>query len=108
MYWVLLFLSGVLELGFTYSLGKFSHAVGTMKMYWLIALIGAMASSLYIISKAVKGIPIGTAYPIWTGIGAVGTVLIGIIFFKEPVSFGRLFFISTLIISIIGLKVVSA
>ena len=58
--------------------------------------------------KALKGIPLGTAYPVWTGIGAVGTVLIGIFFFKEPVSFGRLFFISTLILSIIGLKVVSA
>ena len=63
---------------------------------------------MYIISKAIKGIPIGTAYAVWTGIGAVGTVLMGILFFKEPVSFGRLFFISTLIISIIGLKVVSA
>ncbi len=108
MYWLLLILSGVLELGFTYSLGKFSHAVGPFKAYWLITLVGSMALSLYVISKAVRGIPLGTAYPIWTGIGAVGTVLIGIFFFKEPASFGRLFFISTLIASIIGLKIVSA
>lgn len=108
MYWTLLFLAGILELGFTYSLGKFSHAIGASKFLWLILLVCSMGASMYIISKAIKGIPIGTAYAVWTGIGAVGTVLMGILFFKEPVSFGRLFFISTLIISIIGLKVVSA
>ena len=56
---------------------------------------------------AVQTLPIGTAYPVWTGIGAVGTVVLGIIFFHEPVSFLRLFFITTLIASIIGLKIVS-
>lgn len=66
------------------------------------------AASLYLVTKVLKTLPIGTAYAVWTGIGAVGTVLIGILFFKEPVSFGRLFFISTLILSIIGLKVVSS
>jgi quaternary ammonium compound-resistance protein SugE len=60
------------------------------------------------VTKVLKTLPIGTAYAVWTGIGAVGTVLIGILFFKEPVSFGRLFFIFTLIVSIIGLKVVSS
>ena len=108
MYWLLLFLSGMLELGFTYSLGRFSHTAGTGKAFWLITLVCAMGASLYAISKAIRGIPLGTAYPIWTGIGAVGTVLLGILFFKEPVSFGRLFFISTLVISIVGLKMVSA
>lgn len=54
----------------------------------------------------IRKVPIGTAYPVWTGIGAVGTVVFGIIFFHEPSSFGRLFFISTLIISIVGLKLV--
>jgi len=52
-------------------------------------------------------LPIGTAYAVWTGIGAVGTVIIGIVFFKEPSEFWRLFFITTLIASIIGLKYVS-
>ena len=51
-------------------------------------------------------IPIGTAYPIWTGIGAAGTVLLGILFFHEPATFWRLFFISTLVISVVGLKMV--
>ena len=56
---------------------------------------------------AVKTLPIGTAYPVWTGIGAVGTVVLGIVFFHEPASFLRLFFIATLIASIVGLKIVS-
>lgn len=68
----------------------------------------AIALSLYIVTKVLKTLPIGTAYAVWTGIGAVGTVIIGIVFFKEPVSFGRLFFIFTLIVSIVGLKVVSS
>jgi quaternary ammonium compound-resistance protein SugE len=57
--------------------------------------------------KAIQQLPIGTAYAVWTGIGAVGTVIAGIIFFKEPAEFWRLFFIATLIASIVGLKFVS-
>jgi len=57
--------------------------------------------------KATQTLPIGTAYAVWTGIGAVGTVLVGIFFFKEPADFWRLFFITTLIASIIGLKFVA-
>ncbi len=63
---------------------------------------------MLLLAKAVQTLPIGTAYPVWTGIGAVGTVVIGIVFFHEPTSFLRLFFISTLIFSIVGLKVASA
>jgi quaternary ammonium compound-resistance protein SugE len=63
---------------------------------------------MFLLYKATQGLPIGTAYAVWTGIGAVGTVLLGIIFFKEPADFWRLFFISTLIGSIIGLKFVSS
>jgi quaternary ammonium compound-resistance protein SugE len=62
---------------------------------------------MLLLIKATQELPIGTAYAVWTGIGAVGTVIIGIFFFKEPADFWRLFFITTLIASIIGLKVVS-
>jgi quaternary ammonium compound-resistance protein SugE len=62
---------------------------------------------MYLLTKATRTIPLGTAYPVWTGIGAVGTVLIGIFLFKEPVSFARIFFIVTLIASVVGLKMVS-
>jgi quaternary ammonium compound-resistance protein SugE len=62
---------------------------------------------MYLLVRVTKELPIGTAYAVWTGIGAVGTVLVGIIIFKEPADFWRLFFITTLIVSIIGLKIVS-
>ena len=65
--------------------------------------------SMYLLARATQGaqaIPVGTAYPVWTGIGAVGTVLIGILVFHEPATFWRIFFIFTLIASIIGLKLV--
>ena len=62
---------------------------------------------MLLLIKATKTLPIGSAYAVWTGIGAVGTVLLGIFIFKEPTSFWRMFFIFTLIVSIIGLKTVS-
>lgn len=62
---------------------------------------------MFLLVKATQHLPIGTAYAVWTGIGAVGTVLVGMVFFKEPTDFWRLFFITTLIMSIIGLKLVT-
>ena len=61
---------------------------------------------MLLLAKSTKSIPIGTAYPVWTGIGAVGTVLVGILVFKEPATFWRMFFIVTLIASVVGLKMV--
>lgn len=108
MNWFLLVLSGCIELVFTFCLGKVSKTLGYERGPWALATASAIAISLMIVTKVLKTLPIGTAYAVWTGIGAVGTVLIGIVFFKEPVSFWRLFFIATLIISIIGLKFASA
>jgi len=62
---------------------------------------------MYLLYKAAQTIPVGTAYAVWTGIGAVGIVTVGIILFKEPATFWRLFFLTALIGSIIGLKLVS-
>ena len=61
-----------------------------------------------LLMKATETLPLGTAYAVWTGIGAVGTVIVGIVVFKDPATFWRVFFITTLIGSIIGLKAVSA
>jgi len=61
--------------------------------------------SVYLRANAAERLPIGTVYPVWTGIGAVGAVIVGIVFFHEPATFWRIFFITTLILSIIGLKV---
>ena len=63
--------------------------------------------SMGLLAKATQTLPLGTAYPVWTGIGAIGTVLVGIFIFQEPSTFWRLFFITTLIVSIVGLKMVS-
>jgi len=63
---------------------------------------------MVLLVKATQTLPIGTAYAVWTGIGAVGTVLMGILVFKDPVTFWRLFFLATLIASIVGLKFVSS
>ena len=76
---------------------------------WVLPLapfLLCLAVSMFLLAKAVQTLPVGTAYPVWTGIGAVGTVLLGIFFLNEPVSFARLFFIATLIASVIGLKMV--
>ncbi len=76
-------------------------------MWWIIGFFVSLIMSMYLLYKATQTLPMGTAYAVWTGIGAVGTVLIGIFVFNEPASFWRVFFIFTLIASIVGLKFVS-
>ena len=80
---------------------------GTEYWLWGAGFLACLAMSMVLLAKAVQVLPIGTAYPVWTGIGAVGTVLLGIFFFHESATFWRLFFIVTLIASVIGLKMVS-
>jgi quaternary ammonium compound-resistance protein SugE len=72
-----------------------------------ILVVIAMLLSLYFLNQAIKTIPLGTAYAVWTGIGIAGTALLGMILFDEPVKLVRIFFISLIMISIIGLKVVT-
>lgn len=107
MNWILLILAGCLELVFTFCLGKINRVVGMEKYVWALGLIVSLGASMLLLIKVTRTLPVGTSYAIWTGIGAAGTVLIGIVFFKEPAGFARLFFIFTLICSIIGLKIVS-
>ena len=83
------------------------EATGWEATAWYAGFVIVSALSMFLLAKASKSIPIGTAYPVWTGIGAVGTVLIGILVFKEPASFWRLLFITTLIASVVGLKILS-
>ncbi len=93
---------------FTFCLGKMNGAQGSAFVGWLIGLVIFYVASIVLLTQAIKGIPVGTAYAVWTGIGALGAVLLGIFVFHEPATFWRLFFVTTLIISIIGLKVTSA
>lgn len=95
-----------MEVAFTFCLGKTKTAEGPEQYWWWGGFLAALALSMFLMARAARTIPIGTVYPVWTGIGAVGAVIIGILFFNEPADFRRLFFISTLIISIIGLKLV--
>lgn len=106
MYWFILIIAGLCECGFTFCLAKSKEAVGLSFSLWITGFFIFSVASMYLLMQASKGIPVGTAYPVWTGIGAVGTVLLGIFFFHEPTTFWRLFFIATLIISVIGLKLV--
>ncbi|WP_439483421.1 DMT family transporter [Cyclobacterium plantarum] len=107
MNWILLVIAGLFEVAFAACLGKAKGASGVEATYWYLGFLICLGISMLLLVKVTQQLPIGTAYAVWTGIGAVGTVLIGIVIFKEPATFWRLFFISTLIASIIGLKVVS-
>lgn len=107
MNWILLIIAGLFEVAFAACLGKAKEATGNEATYWYLGFLACLAISMLLLVKATRELPIGTAYAVWTGIGAVGTVLMGILFFKEPATFWRLFFMTTLIASIVGLKVVS-
>lgn len=107
MNWILLVVAGLFEVGFASCLGKAKEATGTASQLWMGGFFVCLAISMFLLYKATQTLPIGTAYAVWTGVGAVGTVLVGIVVFKEPADFWRLFFITTLIASIIGLKFVS-
>jgi quaternary ammonium compound-resistance protein SugE len=104
MSWIFLILASFCEIAFAGSLkqtNNFTHP------RWTIVFIFFYILSIVLLNRAIQKIPIGTAYAVWTGIGAAGTVLLGIFYFREPFHFWRIFFLSTLILSIIGLKFVS-
>ena len=110
MNWIILIIAGLFETGFAACLGKAQETSGRESIYWWIGFFASLFVSMFLMFKAISGpngLPIGTAYAVWTGIGAVGGVIVGILIFKEPSTFWRLFFVSTLIASIVGLKAVS-
>ena len=104
MAWMYLVVAGLFEVGFTTSL-KLSNNFSNSK--WTVAFFISISLSFHFLNMAIQKIPLGTAYAVWTGIGAVGTALVGIYFFEEPAYFWRVFFICLLIGSIVGLKLVS-
>ncbi len=107
MTWIILIIAGLFEVGFTTCLGKAKETSGIMAGLWIAGFFVSLSLSMLLLYKVSQELPLGTAYAVWTGIGAVGTVIVGILFFKEPANFWRLFFIATLIGSIVGLKAVS-
>ncbi len=104
MYWIILAVAGVFEVLMTTTL-KMSENFS--KLWPSIGFFVTGAISFFLLSQAMKTIPVGTAYAVWTGIGAFGTAIVGIVFFKESTDFWRIFFLLMLIVSIIGLKIVS-
>ena len=104
MAWVVLFVAGLLEVGWAVGL---KYTQGFTKLWPSVATIGAMVASFALLSQALKTIPVGTGYAVWTGIGAVGTVIIGMAFLGESRDVGRILCLLLIITGIIGLKVVS-
>lgn len=107
MPWILLIIGGFFEVGFASCLAKAKETSGSTSTMWLMGFFICLSISMFLLYKATQSLPIGTSYAVWTGIGAVGTVIVGILFFKEPVAFWRIFFLITLISSVIGLRFVS-
>ena len=104
MAWVFLVFAGLLEV-FWSSFLKLSE--GFTKLGFSIVTVVGMLASFYFLSQAMKTLPLGTAYAIWTGIGAVGSVVVGILAFREPVTAARMFFTVLLLAGIIGIKLTS-
>ncbi len=107
MNWIILTVAGLFEVAFAFCLGKAKESTGYEMYLWYIGFLVTLSFSMGLLIKATQSLPIGTAYAVWTGIGAVGTVLVGIFVFKEPTTWLRILFLTTLIISVVGLKAVS-
>lgn len=105
MYWIYLLLAGLFEIGFAVGL-KYSD--GFTRLWPSLATAAAAAVSLWLLTQAMRAIPLGTAYAIWTGIGALGTMLLGIVLFGDSASPARLACAGLIVLGVIGLKLVPA
>ena len=104
MYWIVLFVAGLFEIAWAIGL---KYTEGFSKLWPSVFTIVCMIISMGLLAYAVKHLPIGTAYAIWTGIGAVGTAVLGIILFNESKELVRIFFIFLIVVGIVGLKLFS-
>lgn len=104
MYWIVLFVAGLFEVAWAIGL---KYTEGFSKLWPSVFTIVCMIISMGLLAYAVKHLPIGTAYAIWTGIGAVGTAILGIILFNESKELIRIFFIFLIVVGIVGLKLFS-
>ncbi|PKQ65932.1 hypothetical protein BZG02_00745 [Labilibaculum filiforme] len=105
MAWMYLIIAGLFEAVWAIGL---KYAEGFTKFWPSVITIVAMAISLYFLALAIKTLPLGTAYAVWTGIGAFTTAILGVVLFSEPIHFSRIFFLLLLLVSIIGLKFTAA
>ena len=101
MAWVLLVIAGLLEVGWAIGL---KYTDGFTRVWPSVGTAVAMVASVVLLGLAMRGLPVGTAYAVWTGIGAVGTVVLGILLFGEPATAGRLVCVLLIVAGILGLK----
>lgn len=105
MAWLYLLLAGLFEIGFAIGL---KYTEGFTRLWPSVGTVASAAISLWLLTQALRTIPVGTAYAIWTGIGAVGVAALGIVLFSESASLPRLLCIAVIVAGVIGLKVTSA
>lgn len=105
MAWVLLVLAGLLETGFAISL-KLSD--GFTRPWWVLAFAVSAAGSFGLLATALRTLPVGTAYAVWTGIGAVGTAVLGMVFFGDAATVGRLVSLTLVVVGIVGLQLTAS
>jgi quaternary ammonium compound-resistance protein SugE len=105
MAWVFLVIAGLLEVGWAVGL---KYTEGFTRLWPSIATVSAMVFSMALLGLAVRTLPLGTAYAVWTGIGTVGTVIVGMLLFGEPGSFVRLVCVLLIVTGIVGLKLVTS
>ncbi|ADU65023.1 quaternary ammonium compound efflux SMR transporter SugE [Desulfurispirillum indicum] len=101
MAWIILAIAGLFEVAWAIGL---KYTEGFSRLWPTVGTVLAMAVSLWLLGVAMKSLPVGTAYAIWVGVGAVGTVILGIVLFGEPVNVARLISVALIIAGIIGLK----
>jgi quaternary ammonium compound-resistance protein SugE len=101
MAWFTLVLAGLFEIGWAVGL---KYTDGFTRLKPTVATAGALVASMTLLGVAVRTLPLGTAYAVWTGIGTVGTAILGIVLFNEPATGARLAFVALIVIGIIGLK----
>lgn len=104
MAWFTLLLAGLLEIGWAIGL---KYTDGFTRFWPSVATLSSMLVSLLLLASALRSLPLGTAYAIWTGIGAVGTVTLGIVLFGEPATLGRLICVGLIVAGIAGLKLLT-
>ncbi len=104
MSWIILFIAGLFEVVWAVGI---KYTEGWTRFWPVVFTVCAMAASFYLLSMALKNIPLGTAYAIWTGIGTIGTVIYGIVYLKEPTDILRIICILLIICGIVGLKILA-
>ena len=107
MNWLLLIIAGLFEAVFAFCLGKARLTTGAEMGWWYMGFVVALTLSMTLLMKATQTLPIGTAYAVWTGIGAVGTAFLGMLLFGESREAARLACIALIVAGIVGLKLVT-